>query len=281
MKKNYNNDIILMYVKKEIRIGLEDRMGTSTSKNKFIKKTKRKRLIRKSIFIILVCLIAGSLVILKSGFFTVKNVNIRGENLITKNLIDEKLKYIKGKNIFFVKSSEIDQKLKSDPYIDKITLKRKLPATVQIDIKEKNVGYYVKCGNEYDVISSDLVLLEKVTKLKGDGLIKLTGIKSDERKIGEKYIDTNDDKRLEEFLGTLYQIKNANTTKHKITMVDVGDVNNFVIYFNDVKVKVGNGNDLIKKVNIALNILEDKKLNFKKGYIDLSFDGAPVIKEEK
>lgn len=252
-----------------------------TSKNKFIKKTKRKRLIRKSIFIILVCLIAGGLVVIKSGFFAVKKVNIEGKNLITKDLIEEKLKYIKGKNIFFVKSSDIDQKLKSDPYIDKITLKRQLPSTVQIDIKEKNVGYYVKSGEEYDVISADLVLLEKVTKLKGDGLIKLTGIKSDERKIGEKYIDTKDDKRLEEFLETLYEIKNANTTKNKITMVDVGDINNLIIYFNDVKVKVGKGNDLIKKVNIALNILEDKKLNFKKGYIDLSFDGTPVIKEEK
>lgn len=252
-----------------------------TDKNKFIKKAKRKRLIRKSIFIILVCLIAGALVILKSGFFVVKNVNIKGENLITKDLIEEKLKYIKGTNIFFVNSKEIDQKLKSDPYVDTITLKRRFPSTVNIDIKEKNVGYYVKSGDEYDVISSDLVLLEKVKKLKGDGLIKLEGIKSEERKIGEKYIDTKDDKRLEDFLETLYQIKNSNTTKNKITMVDVAKLNDIIIYFDNVKVEVGNGNDLIKKVNIALNILEDKKLNFKKGYIDLSFDGTPVIKDEK
>ena len=64
-------------------------------------------------------------------------------------------------------------------------------------------------------------------------------------------------------------------------MVNVANINNIIIYFDNVEVKVGNGNDLIKKVNIALNILEDKKLNFKKGYIDLSFDGTPVIKEEK
>ena len=252
-----------------------------TNKNKFIKKTKRKRLIRKSIFIILVCLIAGGLVVIKSGFFDIKKVDIEGKKLVTKDLIEEKLKYIKGKNIFFVKSSEIEQKLKSDPYVDTITLKRHFPSTVQINIKEKDVGYYVKSGDEYDVISADLVLLEKVKNLKGGGLIELNGIKSEERKIGEKYIDTKDDKRLEEFLETLYQIKNSNTTKNKITMVNVANINNIIIYFDKVEVKVGNGNDLIKKVNIALNILEDKKLNFKKGYIDLSFDGTPVIKEEK
>lgn len=251
------------------------------SGNKYIKKAKRKRLIKKSIFIVILLLIAGGLIVTKSNVFLIKDIKINGENLVTKDLIDEKLQSIKGENIFFIKSSEVEKTLKSDPYVNSISLKRHFPSTLEVNVKEKNIGYYVKYGNEYDVISSDLVLIEKVDKLKGNGLIELKGLKSEGRKIGEKYVDTKDDKRLENFLETLYEIKNANTTKNKITMVDVANINNIVIYFNNVKVKVGNGNDLIKKINTALNILEDKKLNFKKGYIDLSFDGTPVIKEEK
>lgn len=279
MKNPYNNVIILMYVNKIVRIGLEKRMGASG--NKYIKKAKRKRLIKKSIFIVILLLIAGGLIVTKSNLFLIKNIKVNGENLVTKDLIDEKLQSIKGENIFFIKSSEVEKTLKSDPYVNSIILKRHFPSTLEVNVKEKNIGYYVKYGNEYDVISSDLVLLEKVDKLKGTGLIELKGIKSEGRKIGEKYVDTNGDKRLENFLETLYEIKNANTTKNKITMVDVNNINNIIVYFNDVKVKVGNGNDLIKKINTALNILEDKKLNFKKGYIDLSFEGTPVIKEEK
>ncbi|MGG7077699.1 cell division protein FtsQ/DivIB [Clostridium sardiniense] len=280
MKNHCNSVIILMYVNKIVRIGLECNMGANG--NKYIKKAKRKRLIKKSIFIIILLSIAGSLIVTKSNLFLIKSVKVSGENLVTKDLIDEKLQSIKGENIFFIKSSEVEKVLKSDPYVNGVTLKRHFPSTLEVDVKEKNVGYYVKYGDEYDVISSDLVLLEKVNKLKGDGLIEIKGLKSEGRKIGEKYVDTKDDKRLENFLETLYEIKNANTTKNKITMVDVTNINDIIVYFNnDVKVKVGNGNDLIKKINTALNILEDKKLDFKKGYIDLSFEGTPVIKEEK
>lgn len=280
MKNHCNSVIILMYVNKIVRIGLEYNMGANG--NKYIKKAKRKRLIKKSIFIIILLSIAGGLIVTKSNLFLIKNVKISGENLVTKDLIDEKLQSIKGENIFFIKSSEVERVLKSDPYVNGVTLKRQFPSTLEVDVKEKNVGYYVKYGDEYDVISSDLVLLEKVNKLKGDGLIEIKGLKSEGRKIGEKYVDTKDDKRLENFLGTLYEIKNANTTKNKITMVDVANINDIIVYFNnDVKVKVGNGDDLIKRINTALNILEDKKLDFKKGYIDLSFEGTPVIKEAK
>lgn len=280
MKNHCNSVIILMDINKIVRIGLEKRMGANG--NKYIKKAKRKRLIKKSIFIIILLSIAGGLIVTKSNLFLIKNVKVSGENLVTKDLIDEKLQSIKGENIFFIKSSEVEKVLKSDPYINGVTLKRHFPSTLEVDIKEKNIGYYVKYGDEYDVISSDLVLLEKVNKLKGDGLIEIKGLKSEGRKIGEKYVDTKDDKRLENFLETLYEIKNSNTTKNKITMVNVTNINDIIIYFNnDVKVKVGNGNDLIKKINTALNILEDKKLNLKKGYIDLSFEGTPVIKEEK
>lgn len=280
MKNHFNSVIILMDINKIVRIGLEKRMGANG--NKYIKKAKRKRLIKKSIFIIILLSIAGGLIVTKSNLFLIKNVKVSGENLVTKDLIDEKLQSIKGENIFFIKSSEVEKVLKSDPYVNGVTLKRHFPSTLEVDIKEKNIGYYVKYGDEYDVISSDLVLLEKVNKLKGDGLIEIKGLKSEGRKIGEKYVDTKDDKRLENFLETLYEIKNSNTTKNKITMVNLTNINDIIVYFNnDVKVKVGNGNDLIKKINTALNILEDKKLNLKKGYIDLSFEGTPVIKEEK
>lgn len=280
MKNHCNSVIILMDINKIVRIGLEKRMGANG--NKYIKKAKRKRLIKKSIFIIILLSIAGGLIVTKSNLFLIKNVKVSGENLVTKDLIDEKLQSIKGENIFFIKSSEVEKVLKSDPYVNGVNLKRHFPSTLEVDIKEKNIGYYVKYGDEYDVISSDLVLLEKVNKLKGDGLIEIKGLKSEGRKIGEKYVDTKDDKRLENFLETLYEIKNSNTTKNKITMVNVTNINDIIVYFNnDVKVKVGNGNDLIKKINTALNILEDKKLNLKKGYIDLSFEGTPVIKEEK
>ncbi len=250
------------------------------SENRYIKKARRKRLIKRIIFIIILIIIASGLFVTKSNVFLIKKINITGEDLITKDIIYKKVNEINGENIFFVKGSEIEKLLKSDPYVDKITIKRKLPSTLEINVKEKNVGYYVKNGNNYDIISSDLVLLEKSNELKTKDLIQITGLNSTNNKLGEECVNTSDDKRLKDFLSNLYDIKKANKTNNKITMVNVSNINKMKVYFKDIEVKVGNGENLVNKMRTALSILEDKKLNFKNGYIDLSFDGTPVIKEK-
>lgn len=252
-----------------------------SNENRYIKKARRKRMIKRIVFIMILVIIAGGLFVTKSNVFLIKKVNVTGGDLITKDIINEKVKQIKGQNIFFVKSSEVEKLLKSDPYVDKSTIKRKLPSTLEVNVTEKNVGYYVKIGDNYDIISSDLVLLEKVNKLKTEDLIQITGLNGTNNKLGEAYVNTKGDKRLEDFLVNLYEIKKANKTDNKITMVNVANINKIKIYFKDVEVKVGNGENLVKKMRTALSILEDKKLNLKNGYIDLSFDGTPVINEKK
>ncbi|MGL4569728.1 MAG: cell division protein FtsQ/DivIB [Clostridium sp.] len=254
-------------------------MGSSD--NQYIRKAKKKRLIKRSIFIIILLAIIIWLFITKSSVFLIKNVSITGEHLVTKDFISEKAQEIKGENIFFVKSDEVKKLLKSDPYVGDITIKRKFPSTLEVAVTEKNVAYYIKSNSNYDVISSDLVLLENVDKLKTEDLIEIIGLKKQSGELGQKYCDVSDDSRIENFFNDLYDIKKENSTSHKITKVDVSNLSHIIVYFNEVEVKVGNGSDLTKKINTALNIMEDKKLNFKKGYIDLSFDGAPVLKEEK
>ncbi|MEG1004109.1 MAG: FtsQ-type POTRA domain-containing protein [Clostridium sp.] len=254
-------------------------MGSSD--NQYIRKAKKKRLIKRSMFIIILLAIIIWLFITKSSVFLIKNVSVTGDHLVTKDFISEKVQEIKGENIFFVKSDEVKKILKSDPYVGDISIKRKFPATLEVSVTEKNIAYYIKSNSNYDVISSDLVLLENVDKLKTEGLIEIIGLEKQSGELGQKYCDVSGDSRIENFFNTLYDIKKANSTSHKITKVDVSNLSHIIVYFNDVKVKVGNGTDLTKKINTALNIMEDKKLNFKKGYIDLSFEGAPVLKEEK
>lgn len=252
-----------------------------STENRYIKKARKKRIIKRIIFIGILFIIVFGLFITKSNVFLIKNVEVSGDNLLSKESIDENLQNVKGKNIFFIKSDDLKKMLKSDPYVSEVSISRSFPSTLNVNVKEKDIAYYVKTSSGYDIISSDLILLEKVPNLKNDKMIEIVGINTDNDKLGSKYVDTKDDTRLEDFLKELYAIKQANETEHYITKINVSNLNDIKVYFGDVEVKVGNGEDLAKKINIALNVLEDKKLNFKKGYIDVSFDGAPVIKVEK
>lgn len=255
-----------------------------TSENRYIKKARRKRIIKRSIFILILTVVALGLFITKSNIFLIKNIEVSGNKLISKNLIVDKLQDIKGENIFFVKSNNIKTKLKSDPYINEISISRKFPSTLKVNVTEKNIAYYVKSNYRYDIISSDFIFLEKLNNLKGKKLIEITGLNSGNETLGSKYIDTKDDTRLEDFLKELYKIKQANTTEHNITKVDVSNLNSIIVYFGTTEIKVGNGEDLVKKMNDALNILsglKEQKFDMKNGYIDVSFEGAPVIRERK
>jgi len=50
------------------------------------------------------------------------------------------------------------------------------------------------------------------------------------------------------------------------------------LYSNEVLIKIGGNFDLSRKLNYSINIL--KNVDIKKGYIDVSVEGNPVIKEE-
>ena len=54
-------------------------------------------------------------------------------------------------------------------------------------------------------------------------------------------------------------------------------MNNIVCYIQNVEIMIGDSSDLIDKMNLALNAIEQGVIS--KGYIDMSFNGPPVIKQ--
>ena len=65
----------------------------------------------------------------------------------------------------------------------------------------------------------------------------------------------------------------------KFSEINIFDLSNIICYIGNVEIIIGDSSDLINKVNVALNLIEQGIIT--KGYIDLSFDGPPVIKESQ
>ncbi|MGL5478300.1 MAG: cell division protein FtsQ/DivIB, partial [Clostridium sp.] len=159
--------------------------------NVYILKARRKRHIKRGI--ILTVIIAGvlALFVTKSDFFLIKNVNIKGNSIIKTEAIIKDADSFKGENLLFIKENNVISKIKSNPYIDNVTIKRSLPKTLEIDVTEKNVAYYFKGKENFDILSSDLILLEKSNKIDDKNLIEITGLKKDDLNIGD-YISSGD-----------------------------------------------------------------------------------------
>ena len=65
----------------------------------------------------------------------------------------------------------------------------------------------------------------------------------------------------------------------KFSEINILDLNNISCYIGNVEIILGDSSNLLDKMNIALNIIEQGIIT--KGYIDMSFDGAPVIKQSQ
>ena len=72
----------------------------------------------------------------KNSFFEIKNIEVYNNKLIFKNDILDSLKNIKGKNILFLKKSDIDLSLKSIDFLEKIEVKKQYPNKIIIKIYE-------------------------------------------------------------------------------------------------------------------------------------------------
>ena len=96
-------------------------------------------------------------------FFQIKNIEIINNNLISKNIINEKVSQIYGKNILFLKKLDIEDFLKKIDFLEKIEVRKKYPDTLIIKIYETTpVAVLFKKNKRYLLdSSSNLIIVDK------------------------------------------------------------------------------------------------------------------------
>lgn len=138
-------------------VSIEDRIPKLKEARK--KKANRRLVFYLTIFFILISII----VYLQSPLSQVKTIDIHNNSFITDEEIIEIAGITTKTNIWTIDFSNAEEKLRSNSIIDEVTVERKLPWTVSIDISEKQiVGFIEESAEYYPVIESGEVL-ENVT----------------------------------------------------------------------------------------------------------------------
>ena len=87
-------------------------------------------------------------------FFVIKSIKIENTSLIKKEDINEKLKHILGKNIFYIKTNEINEPIKNTNFLKKIEVKKKYPDTIIIKIFETKPLAVINKGKDKYILDS-------------------------------------------------------------------------------------------------------------------------------
>lgn len=231
-----------------------------------IRRKRRNQLLFKVVCGIMVCAV---IVLAPTVFFRVSTVSITGDTRYTQEELIASSGVQKGDNMFFLDSGHICQTLyDAYPYLETVTLHRRLPSTLQIEVSERTPALSIESGNAYLLMDMSGKIVEKVSAEAADTVV-VVGVDTGELEVG----DTIDDKQ--EKLLTVLNLMNLMTQYEmddEIKRIDIQKAYDVrVQYADQYTILFGNLNELEHKIQFLQAILRESSLP-DSGVIDLTDD---------
>lgn len=247
------------------------------------KKSKKKKINKKVIgFFSIIILIAIIVVLaLTAPIFNITDITVNGNNQVSTNMIINLSGLRKGENIFKFNST-VEQKIKENTYIESVNIKRKLPGTVIISVKERTVKYQINLINSYVYIDKNGYILENSSEKKDVPVIVGLSIKEDEM-LNEKRLKTDDLEKLNDIIKIIDSTKTINID-NLITEINTENKENYVLYLESKgkKINLGDTSNLTNKMLYVKKILEKEEGKTGSAFVngDLSAGFKPYFREE-
>lgn len=154
-------------------VSIEDRIPKLKQKRR--KRANRRLIFYLSIFFLLICII----IYLQSPLSHVKNFAVSGNEQLTVEEVIEASQLSTNTNIWTIDEDEVEQDILNHPFVQDVTVHKKLPWTIEITLTEHAKVGYVKLASDYHPILGDGSLLEPVSHIDGDAPL-LIGFHDDE-----------------------------------------------------------------------------------------------------
>ena len=146
------------------------------------RRARRKRFFLR--FLVLLAILAGVLLFLRSKYFAIEDIKVEGMNYYTGQEIVNMSGAEIGRNLIFDSGkSEIIDTLESNPYFKSVKVKRKLPSTLIIQVEERPQAASVAFGESFIVIDEEGTVLRKTDV--NPRLTLLVGLTISKMNVGE------------------------------------------------------------------------------------------------
>ena len=290
---DFNNEIVIGVTKKEPqdfdrskeekKQNKNSKKNNTTRKNRTRRKKKRKKTSKKMITFASCFLLIAIVIIfaLTTPIFNINYIEVTGNSKISSDTIISISGLKKGQNIFKFNNSTI-QNIKENKYIDEVKIKRKLPGTIIISVKEREIKYQIKLLNSYAYIDKNGYILE-VSTVKQEVPI-IVGFNMNENElINKKRLEIEDLEELNNILKVMDAAKTINIDSI-ITEINIENKDNYYFFIENQnkKVYIGDTSNLTKKMLYIKKILEEE--SDKSGMIftngDISSGFKPYFRQE-
>ncbi|MBS5857479.1 MAG: cell division protein FtsQ/DivIB [Clostridia bacterium] len=234
-------------------------------KKEFAKKQRKrdKRLKRIKFFlklILLIGVISGIIAFATcSPIFNIQNIEVINNKQLSPETIISLSELSIGQNIFKFWENDVENKIKSNAYIESVELKRVFPNKLQINIQEREPKFSVPVLGEYAYINTQGYILEITQNQLNLPIITGISTKEEEIKPGNR-LNNKDLTELEIILKIISAMK-ENQLDKEVTSIDISNKNDYIIYMQNEKKKIhlGDGSNLSNKMLYVIAIINEEK----------------------
>lgn len=201
-------------------------------KNTRIQRKKRRAKRILNLIIVLTIVVIIITYSLKSDFFNINKINIKGNIITTKEKILHTSSIVQGENIFRISTRDAEENILELPYIKSVDVKRKLPKAIEIEVIERKERLLIKNISMFHVIDEEGFVLNQVDSNNKD-LPVVLGLKTDKIVVGDNlFTELN----LQEFTDLIIEAEKLDLLK---------DINRINIAKDDnVNILINNGIDV-------------------------------------
>lgn len=203
------------------------------------KKKKIKRIVK--LITLLLIVIGGIIFALVSPVFNITEINVINCEQISQDTIVSLSQLQIGQNIFRYNSSKVGKEIKTNPYIEDVTIKRKFPNKVEIAVVERQRNYNIQALNGYAYINNQGYILE--TSEQKLELPLIQGLLTEVEQIVEgNRLKIEDLSKLEVVIQIMNICKNYELDS-KISTINIIDKTNYIIYMEEEKKEIHLGDE--------------------------------------
>lgn len=228
---------------------------------------RRRRMILFYLFTFFL-VIAAAVILSLTVLFRIDTIQVENTSSYSQEEILEICGIDTGENLFLADvegaQNRIDEKL---PFSGRVSVSRKLPATLVVNIEEPVLSAVFKQDGQYIILSDEEKIVE-ISDTPPEGCPLITGMKLKEPKVG-KQAQVEDEKVLntyKQLTKTLEKCGLSNITE--IRMEDIYQMT--VVYEDRIRILLGTSNDLETKISAAKKIVEQELDESEKGELDVS-----------
>lgn len=250
-------------------------------KIRYGKQQKQKRVAaqrRRALIAFVICIIIVIVLMFMTPIFNIQEIAVKGNEIVKLEEIEAQIGDMVGENLFKTSAGNVRKKLKVIPYIDTVTVtKRLIRLRLNVIVTECIPAAYVGIDSETRVIDASLKILGDESTFSAQSLPNIIGAQINGGKLGETVTGENSEKL--DILKTCLAAMKSTELLDKVKNIDITDITDIRFDYDErIDVRCGTQLDLDRKIRLFKETVSNNNLSEEtRGTMDLSITGRAVI----